>query len=289
MMQRTLSTQVTLDWRDRADANELLRLGFLAAPAATAIFANSPLLFEGKSARPSGLLSQRAEIWRFTDPARSGELPGVVDASDPLLAYVDAVLDVPMMFRIKDHEYQPQHGASFRRVLEARRWDDGTQVSTDDLWTHLNGVFPDARLKRGLMELRSTDHQSPQDLMAVPAFWVGLLYDRDARAAALEAVSGATRAERDAARAVVPRVGLAAPWGTRRLRDVALELVRIARTGLERRVRANLEAPLAPTLLDRTLARVEAGRSPAHEVLDAWTDAWNEDLRAFVEANRYRA
>lgn len=297
MMQRTLSTQVTLDWRDRRDANELLRLGFLAAPAATAIFANSPLRFTtgpgGATARPSGLLSKRAEIWRFTDPARSGELPGVLDAADPLLAYVDAVLDVPMMFRVKDHEYHPQHGASFRRVLEAGRWEDGTPVTTDDLWTHLNGVFPDARLKRGLIELRSTDHQSPQDIMAVPAFWVGLLYDRDARAAALEAVGGTTRAERDAARAVVPRVGLAAPWGRRRLRDVALELVRIARAGLARRTvagleGAGLEGTPAPTLLDRTLARVEAGRSPAHEVLDAWTTAWNGDLRAFVEANRYR-
>jgi glutamate--cysteine ligase len=152
----------------------------------------------------------------------------------------------------------------------------------------MNGVFPDARLKRGLIELRSTDHQAPEDVMAVPAFWAGLLYDRGAREAALEVLAGTTRAERDAARAVVPRVGLAAPWGGRRLQAVALELVRIARAGLERRAAAGLEAPAAPTLLDRTLARVEAGRSPAHEVLDGWDHAWSRDLRAFVEANRYR-
>lgn len=67
MMGRTTSVQVTVDYADGDDAAELLRLGFLLAPVATALFANSPL-------EEAGVLSARAASWLAVDPARCGEV-----------------------------------------------------------------------------------------------------------------------------------------------------------------------------------------------------------------------
>ena len=48
-----------------------LRVGLALQPVATALFANSPFT-EG---RPNGYQSYRAEMWRDTDPDRTGLLP----------------------------------------------------------------------------------------------------------------------------------------------------------------------------------------------------------------------
>ncbi len=274
MMQRTLSAQVTLDYVDEADAAALLRLGVLAAPVATAAFACSPLEAERRGGdgaaaprlAPNGLRSLRAEIWRFTDPARAGEPPGVAEARD-LGPYVAWALEAPLMFRLRGGEHVPLHGAPLRPALEAGRWEDGTPLDLDDVRTALNAVFPDARLKRGLVELRSVDGPRPGDLGEVPAFWVGLAYDPEARRAALDLLARAGAAARAEARARVPREGLAAPWGAGTVLDVARDLADLAHEGLANRVRAGLEEPAAVELLSPLRARLARGQSPADELL----------------------
>jgi glutamate--cysteine ligase len=237
MMRRTLSVQVSLDFRDGADAAELLRLAFLAAPVVTAVFAASP--FDGFA--ESGFLSTRAEAWRFTDPARAGVVEACAAPGSTLLDYADYALDVPMVFRAQDGVYSPMHGASFRALAERGRWEDGTPLTLADLWVHLGGIFTDARLKKGLVELRSTDGQPPGDVLAIPAFWVGLCYDAESRAAALELLGAAPPEARAKAHADVPRLALDADWGGRRVGEVGSELVALARAGLERRVAAGME------------------------------------------------
>lgn len=282
MMQRTLSNQVTIDYRDADDVRDLLRVGLAASPVAAAIFANTPL--DGPD--EAGLLSLRAEIWRFTDPSRQGEPPGVVEAQDPLLRYVEVALDAPMMFRVHEGDYLPMHGASFRRALADGAWSDGTPVTVDDVWAHLNSVFPDVRLKRGLVELRSVDGQPPAEPATAAAFWVGLLYDADARGAARELLASVDAAARAEARREVPRRALAARYGRHAMLDVAQALLALARDGLARRAAAGLDDPRAPELLEPVLRRVRAGRTPADDLLDAWRGAWARDPRALAAAQR---
>lgn len=282
MMRRTLSNQVTIDYRDADDARELLRLGYLLAPVAAAIFADSPL----DGLEETAFLSRRSEIWRYTDPSRQGEPPGVVEARDPLLAYVEAALDAPMMFRVVHGEYVPMHGASFRRVMEAGVWPDGAPVTTQDVLVHLNSVFPDVRLKRGLVELRSVDGLPPAEQATAAAFWCGLLYDAEARAAALDLVGDVDAAARERARAEVPRRALRASYGRHGMQSLAVTLVEHARAGLARRAAAGLDDPRAPEVLGPVLRRVRLGRTPADDLLDAWRGPWNRDPRALVSALR---
>lgn len=282
MMQRTLSNQVTIDYRDADDARDLLRVGLALSPVAAAIFANTPL----DGPEEAGLLSLRAEIWRFTDPSRQGEPPGVVEAEDPLLRYVEVALDAPMMFRVQQGEYVAAHGASFRRALTEGAFPDGTPVRLDDVWVHLNSVFPDVRLKRGLVELRAVDGQPPAEQATAAAFWSGLLYDPDARGAARELLAPVDAAARAEARREVPRRALHARYGRRSMLEVALELVTLAREGLARRAAAGLEDPRAPELLEPVARRVRAGRTPADDLLDAWRGPWARDVRALAAAQR---
>ncbi|MBX3470333.1 MAG: glutamate--cysteine ligase [Planctomycetes bacterium] len=285
MMRRTLSDQVTIDYRDGDDARDLLRLGYLLAPVTAAVFASTPL--DGGEER--GLLSFRAEIWRFVDPSRQGEPPGIVEAADPLRAYVEWALDAPMMFRVVDGEYQAMHGASFRRVLEVGAWADGAPLTTADVWVHLNSVFPDVRLKRGLVELRAIDGQAPGDVVGSAALLCGLLYDAEARAAVRDLLGDVDAAAREKARVEVPRRGLGAAYGRRSMLEVARALVDVARAGLARRAAAGLRRPARRTSSRRSSSTPpRAGRTPAEDLLDAWRGPWAGDRRAWASALRVR-
>jgi glutamate--cysteine ligase len=281
MMQRTLSLQVSLDYQDEADVNELLELAFCAAPAATAIWAASPYSWEpGES---EAFQSYRAECWRYTDPGRQGLIKSQLGGGS-LLGYAEHVLAAPMMFRIlrggPELEHVAMRGASFAELLARGEWGDGVPVSRADFDDHLGSLFTDARVKAGLIELRSTDGPVPglaggEDPLLtamgeIPAFWVGLAYDLESRAAALTLLRSAAPHEIVAAHAAVPRQGLAAPWGSRRVGDVARELAALAQSGLERLAAAGREEPWVAGLLDGVLARLDTGRTPADSLREAY-------------------
>jgi glutamate--cysteine ligase len=273
MMQRSLSTQVSLDYADDPDGAELLRLGFLLAPIATAIFANSP--FDGWE--ESGFLSYRAEVWRYTDPARSGDVEACMKPGASLVDWVDYVLDAPPMFRIRGGEYVAPGTGSFREVFSERRWPDGSTLSLQDVWNHANGVFPNARAKRGMVELRSTDGQRFQDLAQIPAFWTGLFYDAESRAAVLDLLGDVSFADHQATQVEVPKKALGARWGERPLAEVAREVVALAKAGLGR------FEPEAVPLLEPVERRVAAGTCPAEELLAAWRGELGGDRRKLAE------
>jgi glutamate--cysteine ligase len=285
MMQRTLSVQVSLDFSSGDEAAEMLRVAFLVSPIATALFAASP--FDGPE--ESKFLSVRAQAWRFTDPKRAGEVTASANPGATLKDYAEYALDSPMMFRIKGDDYLPMHGASFREVLSAGQWADGEPVSVADVWNHLGSIFTDGRLKKGLIELRSTDGQLPGDLDSVAAFWVGLLYDKQARAAALELLGGLDAEEREKALDQAPRFAFSASWGERPMIDVARDLVTIVQGGLERRVAEGLEAEGTLQLLAPVERRLRQGRTAAEELLELWRGRWKRDRAHLIEALRFRA
>lgn len=273
MMQRSLSTQVSLDYADAEDGAELLRLGFLLAPLATAIFANSPL--DGWD--ETEFLSYRGEVWRYTDPERCGDVEPCMRPGATLNDWVDYMLDTSPMFRVIRGAYVEPCQSNFREVFESGCWPDGTPLIRQDIWYHANGVFPNARAKRGMVELRSTDGQRFQDLPEIPAFWTGLLYDPESRAAVLDLLGDVPYAAHQTAQAEIPRKALDANWNGRPLREVAAEVVEIARAGLGRR------EPEAVKFLDPVAERVAAGRTPAHALLDAWRGALGGDRRKLAE------
>jgi glutamate--cysteine ligase len=265
MMFRTCTVQVNLDFASETDMVRKLRVSLALQPVATALFASSPFT----EARLNGFQSVRSEIWRDTDNARSGMLDFAFDEGMSYEAYVDWALDVPMYFVKRDAVYHDVAGASFRDLLAGRLPQlPGEHATISDWANHLSTLFPEVRLKR-FLEMRGADAGPPAMLNALPAFWVGLLYDQTALDAAWELVKGWSAQERQALRDAVPKAGLAATIAGRPVREVAAEVLALSRAGLARRGRKDAAGQdetlyLAPldgiVASDRTLAQHLAAR-----------------------------
>ena len=173
MMYRTCTVQTNLDFSSEADMVKKLRVSVALQPVATALFANSPFT-EGK---PNGFLSFRSEIWRDTDNARAGMIPWAFEDGMGFERWVDYALDVPMYFVKRGDAYIDVAGSSFRDFFAGKNNSlPGERPTLSDWANHLSTIFPEVRLKRYL-EMRGADGVPWGRLPALPAFWVGLLYD----------------------------------------------------------------------------------------------------------------
>ena len=236
MMQRTCTVQTNLDYGSEADMVKKFRVSLALQPLGTALFANSPFT-EG---RPNGFLSYRSHIWTDTDPARTGMLPFVFDEGFGYEAYADYALNVPMYFAYRDGRYLDAAGKSFRDFIEGRLDVlPGERATYGDWKDHLSTAFPEVRLK-GYLEMRGSDSGPQNRICALPALWVGLLYDGTALDAAWDLVKGWDIEGQQRMRDEVPRLALkaTAPDG-KSLQTLAKEVLAIASGGLDRRAREN--------------------------------------------------
>jgi glutamate--cysteine ligase len=221
MMFRTCTVQVNLDFASEADMVKKLRVSVALQPIAAALFANSPFL-EGK---PNGFVSFRSHVWTDTDNARSGMLPFAFEDGMSFERYVDYALDVPMYFVMRNGKYINTAGESFRAFLDGRLPQlPGEKPVMKDWADHLTTIFPEVRLKKYL-EMRGADSGPWRRLCALPAFWVGLLYDDTALNAAWDLVKQWTAEERQKLRDDVPAQGLKAIIRGRTVQDVAKEVI----------------------------------------------------------------
>ncbi|ACL62032.1 glutamate--cysteine ligase [Methylobacterium nodulans] len=270
MMLRTATVQVNLDFASEADMVRKMRVGLALQPVATALFANSPFT----DGRPNGFLSFRSEIWRHTDPDRTGMLPRAFEPGFGYEAYADWLLDVPMYFVKRGETYHDVSGASFRDLMEGRLAAlPGERATRSDWANHASTAFPEVRLKR-FIEMRGADVGDPGMIAAQAAFWVGLLYDDAALDAALDLVDGWDAAAREALRAEVPRRALEAEIAGRRLRDVARDALAIAEAGLRARGRRDAQGR-DETLHLAPLHAIAAGRTRAEDLLALYEGPWN--------------
>ncbi|MEO6152066.1 MAG: glutamate--cysteine ligase [Croceibacterium sp.] len=280
MMLRTCTIQVNLDYCSEANMAKKFRVGLALQPLATALFANSPFT-EGK---PNGFLSYRSHIWSDTDPHRTGMLPFVFEDGFGYERYVDYMLDVPMYFVFRDGKYIDAAGHSFRDFLAGKLSVLPGELPTQSDWVdHLSTAFPEVRLK-SFLEMRGADGGPWNRICALPALWVGLLYDNTALDAAWDLVRHWTMDEREALRKAVPRLGLDAPIaGGRTLRDVAGEVVKIAAAGLSARGRLDAAGDNEVGYLAPLQEIVASGKVPAQRLLDKFHGEWNGDITRVYE------
>jgi glutamate--cysteine ligase len=275
MMLRTCTIQVNLDYSSEADMVAKFRVGLALQPVATALFANSPLT-EGK---PNGYLSYRSHIWEDTDPDRTGMLPFVFEDGFGYERYLDYALDVPMYFVFRDGSYVDVAGESFRAFLDGKLPQlPGEKPRLSDFTDHLSTAFPEVRLK-SFLEMRGADGGRWGKICALPALWVGLLYDEQALAQAWALVADWTIEEREALRRSVPKLGLKAPLprgGT--VLDLAREVVEIAGGGLTRRAQLNSAGDNEGGFLDPLHDIVATGLTPAERLLERYRNQWNVDV-----------
>jgi glutamate--cysteine ligase len=279
MMAMTASAQASFDYSDERDLAEKLRVALAVQPAVTAIMANSPVV----GGRPCGWKSYRTRVWFETDPARSGGLPFVFEPGfqeAPYRRYVEWALDVPMIFVRREGRYLDTGGRTFRDFL-ARGLGDARATIAD--WEdHLTTVFPDVRVK-SVVEVRGADANGPELTKALAALWKGILYDREARAAALDPVSRLSQEERRAFVEVAGREGLAGrlPDG-RAVAEIARAAVDAASRGLCRQRCCGDRGDDERLWLTPIEERIASRRSPADDALEVLARGGDRALAALL-------
>ena len=280
MMLRTCTIQVNLDYASEADMVKKFRVGLALQPVATALFANSPLT-EGQ---PNGFKSFRSHIWEDTDPDRTGMLPFVFEDVFGYERYCDYMLDVPMYFVFRDGRYIDVAGRNFRDFLDGKLPElPGEKPSVNDWTDHLSTAFPEVRLK-SFLEMRGADGGRWSRICALPALWVGLLYDDQALEGAWDRVKHWSIGEREQLRHQVPKLALDTPVpGGGTMRDLAGEVLDIAAGGLTRRARLNSAGDNEGGFLDPLRDVVATGMTPADRLLDKYHNEWNGDVSRIYE------
>ena len=279
MMFRTCTVQTNLDFGSESDMVKKMRVSLALQPIATALFANSPFL-EGQL---NGYKSWRSRIWLDTDADRTGMLPFAFEEGFGFEQYVDYALDVPMYFVYRDGQYLDASGKSFRDFLNGKLdVVPGEIPSMSDFEDHLSTIFPEVRLKT-FLEMRGADTGPWNELCALPAFWVGLLYDQSALDTAWDLVKDWTEAERDQLRRDVPKHGLQTPFRDKSIRELAIAALAISREGLKARGYQNAYGENESVFLQELDQFARTGKSNADLLIDKFNGEWGGDIKKVYE------
>ena len=283
MMFRTCTVQTNLDFGSEADMVKKMRVSLALQPVGTALFANSPFT-DGKL---NGYKSYRSRIWLDTDADRTGMLPFAFEEGFGFEQYVDYALDVPMYFVYRNGVYLDASGKSFRDFL-AGNLDvvPGEKPTLADFDDHLSTIFPEVRLKT-FLEMRGCDTGPWGELCAMPAFWVGLLYDEAALDAAWDLVKDWTEEERHQLRRDVPKLGLQTPFRGKTLREISLAALAISREGLKTRARTNAHGENESVFLQELDNFARTGRSNADRLISDFLGKWDGDILQAYNDCRY--
>ena len=283
MMLRTSTIQVNLDFSSEADMVKKFRTSLALQPVATALFAASPFV-DGK---PSGFLSSRSNVWTDTDPDRCGMLPFVFEDGFGFERYVDYMLDVPMYFVYRDGKYINAAGKSFRDFMDGKLDVlPGERPTMNDWSDHMTTAFPEVRLKK-FLEMRGADGGPWKRICALPALWVGLLYDDAALDAAWDLVKDLSVEEREALRNDVPRTALATRFKNGTVQDLSKDVLAVARQGLQARGRMDGYGDDESHFLDSLDDVAQSGRTLAEEFLDKYETEWNGSVDPLFKEYAY--
>ncbi len=284
MMLRTCTIQTNLDYASEADMVKKFRVSLALQPLATALFANSPF----KEGVPNGYLSYRSHIWTDTDPHRTGMLPFVFEDGFGYERYADYMLDVPMYFAFRDGGYVDAAGLSFRDFMAGRLSVlPGERPTVADWNDHLSTAFPEVRLK-SFLEMRGADGGPWGRICALPAFWVGLLYDQTALDAAWDEVRHWTIEDHNRIREQVPRLGLKTQGARGRdFQALGKVILDIAHAGLSARRRLNAAGDDETGYLGDLREIVATGRTSADVLLERYAGAWGGDITRIYDEMAY--
>jgi glutamate--cysteine ligase len=188
--------------------------------------------------------------------------------------WVDYALDVPMYFLKRGDRYIDVAGESFRDLLAGKLASQpGERATISDWANHISTIFPEVRLKRYL-EMRGSDAGPWRRLPALPAFWVGLLYDDGALDACWQIVKDWSSQERQKLRDDVPKHGFAATIRGRTLLQLATQTLELSRGGLARRACKDIGGQDETRYLEPLEDLVSRGTTPAEEMLAKYRGEW---------------
>ncbi|MGX1746773.1 MULTISPECIES: glutamate--cysteine ligase [unclassified Brevundimonas] len=274
MMLRTCTIQANLDFDSEADMVMKFRTSLALQPIATALFANSPFT-EGK---PNGFRSARANVWTDTDPDRTGMLDFAFEDGFGYERYADYALDAPMYFAKRGETYVDLSGQSFRAFMDGKLDAlPGDRATAQDWADHLTTLFPEVRLKQYL-EMRGADGGPWSRICALPALWAGILYDAPSLAAAWDLCKDWDIADHERLRRDVTRLGLKAEVNGRSVRDIAVDMVNIAKQGLKNRARFSGGMVDERGYITELEDIADSGVTSADRLLELYNGEWGGDI-----------
>jgi glutamate--cysteine ligase len=276
----TLSTQTSLDYLSGQDFMDKLRLHVLAAPIVSALFVNSPIA-DGVY---SGVMSRRMQYWQRFDPRRCGVLEFALTENASVDDFFDWTLQLPMIYRDGKQSHVAAPYRTFADLMNDG-FGDGTWPTLADWELHLCQVWPHVR-PRSTLELRASDGLPWPYFSAAPAIWVGLTYDATVRKEASALLSELTPFQLERAVDDIAVKGLAASVGPHPVRDLAHELLRLARQGLENRVAAQVDPPEVLSYLEPLEQVDEDGETFADKCLTLWESELGQSPEAYVRRFR---
>jgi glutamate--cysteine ligase len=281
MMTATCTVQVNLDFESEIDCAKKFRVGMALQPLVTAMFANSPI----NEGRLSGYKSFRGHIWTDTDPDRSGFLPFVFEKNFTFEKYVDYILDVPMYFVYRDGIYQNHAGQSFRDFMKGQLPGMPGQLPLmKDFESHLTIAFPEVRLKQYL-EMRGADSGSLPHMVALSAFWTGLLYDQETLDEVYEMTLPWEYEDCLKLRDDVVRSGLQATFRGHPLHVTAAVILDLSIQGLKNRACYNLQGQDESMYLCYLRELVNKHECPADRLIREFVDTYDQNVDEYLRGH----
>lgn len=279
MMKRTCTIQANLDYSSEADMIKKFRVSLALQPLATALFANSPFT-EGKG---NGYVSYRSHIWTDTDNDRCGTIPFVFNDDMGFERYVDYMLDVPMYFVYRNGKYIDATGHSFKDFMQGKLAVlPGEYPTIKDWEDHLTTAFPEVRLKK-FLEMRGADGGPWRRICALPALWVGLLYDQEQLDTAYDLISDWSIDEYELLRSTVPKLGLNTKFRDSNVRELALKMLAMSRKGLEQRAIKSSCGKDESIYLEPLQIIADTDVTPAERKLGKYHGVWDKDIKELFD------
>ncbi len=283
MMLNTCTVQANLDYSDEQDMQMKTLLSVKIQPIVTALFANSPL----SMGKPNGFLSKRRYIWMDTDPDRCGVLKIAFDEDFSFLKYINFALSVPMYFVKREGKYIDCSGSSFNDFFKGELVQlPGEKPTISDWEDHLSTIFTEVRIKQ-FIEVRGADAGSWRRTCALPAFWVGLLYDDLALSKALDLCKNWNFEMVEKLSYDVAKDGLKANIDGIIVNEIASQLINYSKEGLNRRNITDGSGLNETHFLKVLEETITEKMTPAEQLLLDYNNTWDGNITSLIKEMSY--
>lgn len=283
MMADTCTVQVNLDYSSEEDMRRKLKTSFILQPIVTALFSSSPI----EKMKVSEFISRRAAIWFNVDKDRCGTPQFIFENSLGFEDWVDYALKVPMYFVRRNGKYINCAGDSFEKFMEGKleKLPDERPTLLD--WEdHLSTIFTEIRLKK-FIEFRGADTGPWGSLCALPALWVGLLYDSEALNEAESFANSWSLEMYQKAYSEVPIKGMDLIINNNSIKDYAEELIKISKKGLKNRKMFDSSGNDETGYLNQLEEIVYSGKNQATEMLSIWKNSEEDAIKEIYKRYSY--
>jgi len=280
VMSQICSLQICLDLNSE-DFSDKVRASSIISPLLAALSANSCL----DNGKITNFAARRQLIWLEADSLRTGTPPTLFsEPQEPfeLNEYIEWLLDMPMMFYVRDGLYHELPRKSFRAWLSTP-FPDGTLPTITDWKTHVSSVFPDVRVRQYL-EFRVMDAPHPSLLGPLIILFTSLIYDPIARDYILNNIPHTSHSERSSLYKEIALKGVYAKLGQETILDISTLLLEQGRQALLRRISLQIESESLLGKLDSFISLVEQEKYQKHSLYSLQDNldqsAWKNSDRA---------